>query len=1166
MYLSVVALLGWSVFNSGAAKAQIYINEIVASNTSGITDEEGEYPDWIELYNYSDSTVSLQGYGISDDSLDLFKYEFPDVEIGPGEYYLIFASDKDQVGQTFTWQTVIEQGDSTKYIIPQSAVENSWITQEFDDSGWIGGDFGIGYGDGDDRTNVPAGTISVFTRTAFNITDIDQVNSVMLQVDFDDGYVAYLNGTEINRENISGESPLPFDATASDFTEPQLDQGLTLEEFIYNDIDGLISEGENVLAIQVHNYNSGSSDMTLIPFLRLGKGTDIIHLNFKLSSAGESLFLTAPDSIIIDQLTYPTLVSDESFGRAADNDSTWYIFTQPTPGEGNSSEGYSERLPEPELSLPGGFYQGTVQVSLTDSSLNDVVYFTADGSDPTLKSPRFADINPRNITATFTLKLRSIQEGKLPSKIVTETYFIDAEHNLPVVTISTHPDNLWSDETGIYVRGSNGIDAFCSDGPANWNQDWEIPIHIELYEKDGSKAFGSGAGAKIFGGCSRTNPAKSLSVYFRGEYGNAELNYKLFEEKDIDTFQAFVLRNSGNDFTTQNGTMIRDGLMTTLIEEEADLEYQAFRPAAVYLNGEYWGIHNIREKVNEHFIESNSEADSDHIDLLEGDGWEVHGSNEKWFEFLDALGAADMTDPIQYQTVENMIDIDNYIDYMAAQIYYANDDWPGNNIKFWRNQLTNGKWRWILYDTDFGFNLYGYNANQNTFDLTLDPNGSDWPNPPWSTFVFRNMVESDVFVRKFVNRMADLMNTTFKPEYINSVIDSLSGIIVDEIPQHQERWGRDVSSWESAIEDLRTFAVDRPAYMYTHMQSRFGLGLRRTTTVNVSNSAHGMVKVNRVIPKTYPWSGIYFSGTNIEVTAIPKPGYQFAGWSGKSESLSNKIEIEAGGTLTANFVEATGEEVTIVINEIMYNPSDENDTGDWIELYNASGYDIDISGWVIKDEDDTHEYSFPGGTEMQANSYLVVADDLTAFGEYYTETISVFGELGFGLAGGSDQVRLFDASGGLIDSLQYADEAPWPSGSDGTGYTLELKSQDLDNSKPESWGSSAATGGSPGQQNGITVSIEIPEESIPEKLALHQNYPNPFNPTTNINFELPKQVRVKLTIFDMIGREVAVLADEVYPAGSHQVSWNAEGNASGVYFYQIQVADQVFTKKMTLIK
>ncbi len=1166
--LSLVALLVWTAVQSDALQAQIYINEVVASNASGLADEDGDFPDWIELYNYSDSTVSLEGYGISDDSLDLFKFTFPEVSIAPGEYYILFASDKEQVGQLFDWENVIVQGNSTKYIIPESAVDDSWITNDFDDSNWQDGVFGIGYGDGDDATTVPDGTLSIFTRTSFSVENKELINGMLMKLDFDDGYVAYINGTEVHRENMVGTAPLAYNATATIYTEPMLIQGQELPEIDLNNFLDLVQQGKNTLAIQVHNNSTGSSDLTLIPFLDLGSSTETYHLNFKLSSEGEELFLTSPDSASIDHLAFPELRTGESYGRSAENDSLFYIYLNPTPRLANTSEGYVGRSADPELDKPEGFYNGQLSVALADTSLGDVIRFSWDGRDPTIESLPFRS-DARTLSKTFTLKFRSFEPGKLPSNIVTKTYFKDEEHELPVVSLSTHPDNLWSDESGIYVRGTNGVSGNC-EGEVNWNQDWEIPVTVELYEKDKSRAFVSGAGAKIFGGCSRSNPAKSLAIYFRNEYGNSELEYKLFEEKDIDKFQAFVLRNSGNDFTSQGHSMIRDGMMKTLMEGSA-LDYQAFRPAVLYINGEYWGIHNIREKVNEHFIESNSEADADEIDLLEGDGWAIHGDNEAYNAFRDALGSANMSDPDQYQEIEDMIDIDNYTDYMAAEIYYANTDWPGNNIKFWRNRLTNGKWRWIMYDTDFGFNLYDYNVVQNTIEFALDPNGPDWPNPPWSTYIFRQMVQSDVFVQKFVNRMSDLMNTRFEAEYINSVIDSLSGLIESEIPRHvatvrnDQAWGSSVSTWQSDLNTMRDFADNRRSYMETFIRDRFDLSLPRSIKVDVSDSEYGDVRVNRVYPENYPWSGKYFGGVKVPVTAIPKPGYKFTGWSGDSDSKEHRIMVDPGSSLVANFEASDGEETTVVINEIMHSSSDEFDSGDWIELYNAAGYDIDISSWVLKDSDDDHEYIFPDGTELAAGAYLVVADDLEDFNGSYNKVSSLFGELGFGLSSNGDQVRLYTDSGAIIDSVEYLGESPWPAGAVATGYSMELENPMSDNSLGENWVVSLKVGGTPGTENGVSVSKEE-ETELPSEIQLDQNYPNPFNPSTRISFRLPQQSIVKLAVYDALGREVDVLVNGVKSAGSHSFTWNSGSKASGVYFYVLETGALNISKKMVLIK
>lgn len=1174
-------------------KAQVFINEVVASNSVGIFDEDGDFPDWIELYNSTGDVINLQGYGISDDAENPFKYVLPNIELAANEYYLLFASDKDRGSNSENepkfWETVVRQGDTARYIVPTSSVSSSWIDPEFDDSAWQDGTFGFGYGDDDDATEVPNGTISVFTRATFSIEDVSIINDLLLHIDFDDGYVAYLNGQEISRFNMNGDAPLPFDYGTPDFiTDPWLVRGEELPTIELGEFKELLVEGENILAIQVHNTNAQSSDLSLIPFLSVSRseqpsesrgvaeeitiissGLSYPHLNFKLSSEGETVFLTNPDSVLIDSLLYPFLRPNESYGRSQQSDSTFHIFPSPTPLGPNNTEGFSERLENPEMNLSGGLYPESIELTITGTSTGNIVHFTTDGSIPNTNSEVFGTIS-RTVSSTTTFKFIATETGKLSSNVVTHTYLIGEDHNLPIVSVSTNPINLWSDQSGIYVEGTNGIEGNCT-GPRNWNQDWEIPINIELFESDGTLGFNSRAGAKIFGGCSRGQPQKSLSIFFRGEYGNSELNYKLFEEKDIDRFQAFVLRNSGNDF---NDTHFRDGLMKTLVEG-SEIDYQAFRPSVVYLNGEYWGIHNIREKVNEHFLDSNSNVKSDDVDLAGPyiDDY-IFGQEGAFREFYDEINAADMQDQAEYESIERLVDINNYIDYMAAQIYYANTDWPGNNIKYWRNGATNGKWRWILYDTDFGFNHFnggnhdgslGDWEGHNTLRFALLSNRNQWPTYPWSTLIFRKFVQNEEFIKKFVNRMSDLMNTSFKAPYVNTVIDSLSQIIDSEMPAHKERWGGSVESWNSRVNGLKNFANNRSSNMREFLRDEFGLSISRNITVHTSDKNHGIIRVNRIEPDTYPWSGQYFGGLPVTLIAIPKRGHTFTGWSGASTATDHSIEGSAGSTYMANFAPAEGELRDIVINEIMYNDSEEFNSGDWIELYNTRDYDIDLSGWVIKDDDDTHQFTFANGAGIASDSYIVIAADLQDFNSVYQIGSDLYGELGFSLAGGSDQVRLYDASGILVDSVEYQDEAPWDANADGTGYTLELKDATIDNSEAIYWVASVQSGGSPGAANSILVSNEE-DENIPTSISLLQNYPNPFNPSTNITFELPEQSRIKLTVFDMLGRKVSNLTDEVRSAGSHTINWNAGELSSGVYFYRLEVGDEVLTRRMLLIK
>ncbi len=834
------------------------------------------------------------------------------------------------------------------------------------------------------------------------------------------------------------------------------------------------------------------------------------------------MVLTDPEDNTVDEIIYPPLNPDESYGRSAEDSGTWMIFEEPTPLQENADEGFAERLTIPKLTNTGGFYNGSVSINFAEEAV-DNVYYTTDGTNPTSSSSEFSP--PMSINETTILRLRAIEDGRLSSDIETHTYFIDTDHYLPVISLVTEPENLWSDEFGIYVRGTNGITGNYETIPANWNQDWEIPAHIEFYEEDNTHGFSSGIGTKIFGGCSRQNSQKSLSVFFRGEYGNPELEYPLFDEKNIDTFQAFVLRNSGNDFEY---THIRDAMMTTLIEDDTEIDYQAYQPTVVYLNGEYWGIHNMREKINEHFIASNHGVDADNIDLIENNGEIKHGQEEAYTAMMEAFDNADMQNQADYENVLQHVELESFVDYQIAEIFFANQDWPGNNLRYWRERRSGAKFRWVIYDTDFGFNLYGSRPPEEEmmhFATDASHNNPDyWPNPAWSTFKLLNFFKNDSFQQDFINRFADLLNTAFSEEHIINVIDSLSQRIEPEISAHQSRWNRSTCDWENQINVIKDFGENRQQHIASQVIDFFNIESRSPLTVNVSGK--GKVKVNRVFPAYYPWTGDYFGSVLVPITAIPDPGHTFSGWSGASTSSERVIWVapEDEPNLTASFKVLSEELSDIIINEIMYNAPDEADPEDWIEFYNPNKTAINISGWVVKDDDDEHEFLIPANTIIAEEGYLVTTKNRDVFSAFYSDVdeSSVIGNMDFGLGGGGDQVRLYNASGVLADSVEYDDDTPWPTEADGNGYTLELKDTSLDNELAENWTASAQPAGTPTAENGITSSNEAVKE-IPTSIALDQNYPNPFNPTTVIGYQLTKNSEVKLEIFDMLGRKVSTL-------------------------------------------
>jgi hypothetical protein len=1168
-----------TLFFSHLNAQQLYINELMSSNSSTIEDEDGDNSDWIELFNSEDTPVDLSGFGITDDSTDLFKWIFPAITLAPKNHLLIFASDKNRTEYIRHWETIIDWGDDWRYRLGTSEPSASWKNPGFDDQTWLIGSSGFGYGDDDDSTIVPSNSNSVYVRNVFNIENVNDIINVVLHVDFDDGFVAYLNGVEIARENIGTVGvPPTFDESASNYTEPLIINGIPPNAYAIQNFQSLLQNGENVLAIQVHNYGTGSSDLTLIPFLTLAmnsvpqnaRGSNPIlnlpkkylHTNFKLSSDGERILLTNPQGNTVDDVIFGILGNDISYGRQPDGTENWFLFSDATPGDSNVTIGYSGLVESPIASISGGFFTTPITVTLTPVSIGDTIRYTLDGSEPDYSAPIYA--TPVTINSTKVLRAKSFNFGLMPSRTLTNTYFINFSANLPVVSLSTKPGNFFDEEYGIYAMGDSAEPSFPYFG-ANFWQDWERPVHVELFEKNGVRGFGIDMGVKIFGNWSRGNAQKSLALFARGEYGYGSLSYKLFDELPFTEYEAFVLRNAGNDWLS---TMMRDGLITS-IADGIEIDKQDYRPAVVFINAEYWGIHNIREKVNEDFLAQHHNVNPDSLDILENFGEIVEGDNAEYFELYDFVSNNSMVIPANYEYVKSKMDIENFIRYQVFQIYIDNQDWPGNNIKFWKPKNT-GKWRWILYDTDFGFGIWDQYAYQNnTLEFATATNGPSWPNPPWSTLLLRKLLNNYQFKNAFINCYADFANTIFKPAIVVNKINSVSSAIAPEMPRHILRWQQfDLVTWQNNIQNMRTFASNRLNFLNDHFTQKFNLSGTSTVTLTITDTAMGSVKLNSIEIISPSWTGYYFFDIPITFIAQPKPGYKFIHWSGSSGLVNDTLVMSPQGniTLAAIFeIDSNYSNPKIVINEVNYNSSATFNTEDWIELYNNDQIDVDISGWIFKDSDDSHVFTIPQGTILEKDSFIVLCIDTTLFKSLFPQVNNYLGNVSFGLSGSGELIRLYDSQMQLIDSLTYDDSTPWPSAPDGNGSSLSLKNPDLENSLGENW--AASTGhGTPGNINDIFVNVDNNNQVLPTEYALLQNYPNPFNPVTIIQYSVPLISKVTLKVYDVLGNEVETLVDEIKNPGNYAVQFRANNIASGVYFYRIQADNFSATKKLILIK
>ncbi|MBK8945969.1 MAG: CotH kinase family protein [Ignavibacteriae bacterium] len=967
----------------------ILINEVLSSNKVTILDEDGEPSDWIEIYNNIENEINLQNYFLSDDSLNLKKWQFENRVLAPQEYLLIFASDKDTV----------------------------------------------------------------------------------------------------------------------------------------------------------MNYH---------------------HTNFKISANGEKIILSDSNQII-DQVNVPKLTNDISYGRIFNDFSNWEI-QNPTPGFENSDEEITQFADSVVTSMPSGVYSSAISVEL--SAEESEIYYTLDGSDPDTSSTKYTA--PIDIVKNTIVKTISYKENLKPSHVSHNSYFIDVDTDLPIISLITDPVNLFSDSLGIYANGPGWTPNPPHHG-ANFWMDWERPAHVQFFEDDKNLGFSENCGIEIYGAYTRSFAQKSFSVKFKEPYNSSALEYELFPGFDIKTFKSFILRNSGNDFQF---THFRDAMMQSLIKD-LDIDYLEYRPAATYINGEYWGIYNIREKISEHYIANRHGVKADSIDMLEGNMEVIHGDSLHYEELINFISNNVLTTDEAYKYIDKKIDIDNCLLYFAAEVYYNSQDWPANNIKYWRERKENGKWKWILFDLDFGFNLYetsGQSENHLTY-LLSGIETRPGSNPPWSTLLPRKILENPKIKNKFINLISDLLNSNFKSDRVVSLINQMKNRLSVEGPKHRKRWGISDFTFNDHVQRMTKFAQERPNYLRGFVRNFFNTGEDGQITINSSKG--GRIKINslNLDSNNYPWIGKYFFNVPIEVIAIPDNGYKFDGWSEDYFSTETKISLNVARStfLTANFSVDSSTANEIVINEINYNSLDEFDSGDWIELYNRKDSEIDLSNWYFSDSDTSHKFIFPSETKIAPKSFMVLVENDSLFTSKFPEVENYLGELGFGFNGSGEFMKLVDADEKVVDSLTYDDNLPWPIEADGKGNTLELVDADTDNSIGVSWKAST-NNGTPGKVNSVLVSIEEEKSAnLKNEFSLLQNYPNPFNPITIIEYSIPfSDIReisnVSLVIYDILGKVVKVLVSEKQNSGNYKVEFNAENLSSGIYFYTLKAGNFIHSKKMILLK
>ncbi len=520
----------------------------------------------------------------------------------------------------------------------------------------------------------------------------------------------------------------------------------------------------------------------------------------------------------------------------------------------------------------------------------------------------------KEVSKACVLRARVYKDGTFLGNTETHTFFVGKKYTLPVVSITTDADNLFDYEKGIYVPGKIYDDNYDPDNPKPWfansnytqrGDSWKKPAHIEFFETAGTLGFSQNVGVAIHGGASRSHGQKTLRIHASDEYDmRNSIKYELFPGltnalgDNLDEFKFFILRNSGNDCPN---TLFRDAMAQSLVSHTS-LNIQAYRPVIVYLNGEYWGVHNIRERQDEHYLANKYDVNKDDVVILSTDGSLIEGEegDEKHFKDMREFARNnEMSIDSNYEYFGTQMDINDFMDFTVAQMYYHNIDWPGNNMKYWRFKTDNakanttygldGKWRGLLYDTDYAFGWGSTYADLDSFERLSDTRISGFYG-----LLYNKLLDNESFKNQFISRFADHLNTSFRSERVVQKISEMHSVLRPEMPVHNKRWNA-IYGWNSQTRVMIDFAKQRPDYQRQHIIDFFNLDGTAELKLN-TNAEDGLIKLNSIeISKNTPgvedpnsWTGIYFKGIPVEIEGLPNLGYRFARW--ESNIQNEKIE------------------------------------------------------------------------------------------------------------------------------------------------------------------------------------------------------------------------------------------------------------------------------------
>ena len=744
----------------------VIISELMASNRTQLQDEDGDWPDWIELYNGSTSPVDLTGWALSDDDVNQRKWVFPALTMQPGEYRVIFASGKDRrKGPALHTNFKLSTASEAVRLYDTAGNVRSWA--EYDA---LPGETSLSrLGDGAFTTdirptpgyeNTEAGVRASRTLVNQNVGDL-RINEIMANgsgSDWIELYNASDKAADLSGVGLSDDTGRP--------RRWQFPEGTLIP-----------AKGYVTVLLTGRGGQSGIHNGRYCADFALAEG--------------ETAVLARPDGEVLDKVTLFEQYRNVSYGRAEGHE-RYRFFAEATPGADNAAASYARKAADVVFSQPGGQHdEKTLTVAL--SAEPDVkIYYTTDGSAPTTSSRVYSD--PFELKKNAVIKAFAWQEDVIPSELCVQSYILGVNHTLRLVSVSGDRAALDSKTTGMLTTGIKGEGS---------------EAYVEVYEPDGTRVVAQKCLMKLAGHSTREHEGqKGFSLRARKALGASWFNYALFSNRDYPSYKSFVMRASGQDCRQ---TLMRDSILSALAADTGVL-YRETEVSVVYVNGRYWGIYNMRERIsNEMIAQFHGWENPDDVEYKESKGY----TSESYQALLKFVRSHDLVDDGNVAQLRSMMDVENYLEYVMLEMYANNQDM--DNVGFYRNPKADGLWRWALFDLDLSFQLDGDNvADWLEGDTVGSITGQD-------NLLFKSMMKNAALRDWFLRRMGQLLASAFSAENVTGKIQARYDLLEPEMAAECKRWGWTKANWKRHVQRMARYAQSRPKNLIQYLTEDFRL-------------------------------------------------------------------------------------------------------------------------------------------------------------------------------------------------------------------------------------------------------------------------------------------------------------------------------------------------------